>query len=583
MLFTLGHGQHVLIDTGAAPPGATGTAPNDVVPLDSVLEAEIGDTRSRLVPAAVGGGSFAFYFADAPALPEDPTLPDRLDDVAEAMVEAASDPEAQNSTIPPIFTYFGQFVDHDITANTDRESVLSQIDGVIIPVDRSDVVAGLFNLRDGSLQLDSIYGDTVGQGPFATKLAGLMRHPTSKAKMRLAIPVDTPGQVPPFPKGPDDNAADLLRLGFLIGRGDVKQADLDALPADLRETFVNPDGTPNLERAIIGDARNDENLLVAQLHMSMLRFHNKLVDATGSFDGARRLMRWHYQWLLVNQYLRTICDTAVVDDVVAREAPLYGEFFAAHGTAGSAQMPLPLEFSVAAFRFGHSMIRSAYDHNRFFGEAVPGDQNLLPEASFELLFAFTGNGKMNNQAPRLPRNWVIEWDRFVRTDPTKPMHAARRIDTHLAPPLADMNNEPTGVFKHLAKRNLRRGYRLSIPTAQACIASLAAGTHPGLTPLSRTELTSGDAGAALDAAGLADATPLWFYVLKEAEVRANGQHLGPLGSVLVAETLVGLVANDPTSFWRGGAGGSRWSPDAAGLAGGPIDSLEAMLRFAGML
>jgi hypothetical protein len=551
--------------------------------MDSVLEPNAGGARPGLAPTADPGGPFAYYFADAESLPKDAALPDRLDTVAAAMVEDAGDAEPQNSKIPPIFTYLGQFVDHDITANTDRESALSQIDGMIAPVPRTDVVAGLLNLRDGSLRLDSVYGDTVGQGPFATKLAGLMRHPVSKAKMRLAIPAATPGEVPPFPKGPGDEAADLLRLGFLVARGDVTQADLDALPADLRETFVNPDGTPNAERAIIGDARNDENLLVAQLHMSMLRFHNRLVDAGNSFDDARRLMRWHYQWLIVNRYLPTVCDPAVVDDIVAREAPLYADFFARHGTAGSGQMPLPLEFSVAAFRFGHSMIRGAYDHNRFFGEAVPGDRNILPEASFQLLFEFTGNGKMRGQGGKLPRNWVIEWGRFVRTDPTKPRHAARKIDTHLAPPLADMVNEPSGVFKHLAKRNLRRGYRLSLPTAQACVSALAAGAHPGLTPLTRAELTSGAAGAALDAAGLADATPLWFYVLKEAEIRAAGAHLGPLGSVLVAETLIGLVVKDPTSYWNAGPGGSRWSPDDAGLAGGPIDSIEAMLRFAGML
>jgi len=170
------------------------------------------------------------------------------------MTEATGDPQEQNSKIPPFFTYLGQFIDHDITANTDRDSSLSQIVGPITPVARAQVTAGLFNLRDGSLRLDSVYGDTIGQGPFATKLAGLMRHPTSRDKMRLAIPAASPG-LPPFPVAGDD-AADLPRLGMLVDRGDITQAELDALSDDLKESFLNPDGTPNAERAIIGDARN---------------------------------------------------------------------------------------------------------------------------------------------------------------------------------------------------------------------------------------------------------------------------------------------------------------------------------------
>lgn len=591
MLFTLGHGQHIVIDTGAAPlnldaeetQGAEAT--NDVVPYDAVMEASGSDDLPQLdatSPAAGAGGPFAYYFDYADALPGDPSMPGKLDALADAMVEAPGDPAAQNSAVPPIFTYLGQFIDHDITATADRDSQLSVIDGPITPIDRATVQAGLMNLRDGSLRLDSLYGDTVGQGPFAAKLSGLMRHPTATGKMRLAVPSPTGAQIPPFPSG-GDNAADLLRLGFLVDRGDITQAELDALSPDLRANFVNGDGTPNRERAIIGDARNDENLLVAQLHMSFLRFHNKLVDAAGGFEDGRELTRWHYQWLVVNSYLRTICDPAILDDVLDREAPLYSEFFARHGTQGSAQLPMPLEFSVAAYRFGHSMIRGIYDHNRFFGTPEGPVPGILPEAKFELLFAFTGNGKMDGRAERLPRNWVIEWNRFTQIDAAHPTRSARRIDTQLAPPLANMSNEAAGVFKHLAKRNLRRGYRLSLPTGQACVAALAAGHYPSITPLSQADLTSGATGAALDAAGLANATPLWFYILKEAEVAADGQHLGPLGSILVADTLVGLIVKDPMSYWNANGQGQPWAPDDAGLPGGAVDSLTDMLRFAGMM
>lgn len=503
-------------------------------------------------------------------------MPAKLDALGAAMTEEDGDPSDHNSRIPPVFTYFGQFVDHDITANTDRESDLSQIDGAISAVPRAKVEEGLSNLRDGSLRLDSIYGDTIGQGDFAKKLAHLMRHPQHNAKMRLAFPEQTAG--PPLPK---DKAADLFRLGFLVRRGDVTKTELEDLDIELKKSFLGDDGKPKAEVAIIGDARNDENLLVAQLHMSLLRFHNKLVDVVGDFEEARKLVRWHYQWLILHEYLPAICDPAVVADVLARKAPLYADFFAKHATFGSARMPLPLEFSVAAFRFGHSMVRVSYDHNRFFGEAVEGSDQKLTEAPFELLFAFTGNGKMNGQGPQLPHNWVIEWERFIKIDPSRPKRAARRIDTRLAPPLSDLNNEPSGVFKHLAQRNLRRGYRLSLPTAQGCVSALTATYDiPGLT---EDELKSGTSGKALEANGLLTATPLWFYVLKEAEVRADGQHLGPLGSVLVADTLAGLVIQDPKSCWHGGADGSPWSPKDAQLKSGPITSFEELLKFAGML
>ncbi|MET0439490.1 MAG: heme peroxidase family protein [Devosia sp.] len=580
MLFTFGHGQTIVVDTGPVPAGIgiAAAGQGDVIPLDAVVEtaARPGAIAAAIAPA---GGTFAYYFPGAATIPENSGTPDALDAIANAMIEEDNDPVAQNSTIPPIFTYLGQFIDHDITAGTDRDSTLSVIAGPIVPIPQTDVEAGLFNLRDGSLRLDSVYGDTIGQGPFATKLSKLMRHPTLTHKMRLAIPAPT--DAPPLPAEPD-RAADLPRLGFLVERGDITQAELDALSPELKKTFLNPDGTPYEERAIIGDGRNDENLLVAQLHMSMLRFHNKLVDAVGDFEAARKLMRWHYQWLIVNEYLPTVCDPAIVADVVARKAPLYAEFFAAHGAEGSTQLPLPLEFSVAAFRFGHSMIRGSYDHNRFFGEPVPGSNNIIDSADFGLLFDFTGNGKMKGTGIKLPHNWVIEWERFVAIDPTRPRRAARKIDTHLAPPLKDMVNEDPGVFKHLAQRNLRRGYRLSLPTAQACIAALAGGHYPTMAAISNADLISGQSGQKLDAAGLAYATPLWFYVLKEAEVAAGGQHLGPLGSVLVADTLLGLIVQDKQSYWHGGANGTPWSPTDAGLAQ-PVDSLKAMLRFAGML
>ena len=620
MLFTLGHGQHIVVDAPPAPAlrvldRAREADPmlhnNGVIPLGAVIDAPAVETLARrtdFVAAAdtpvapPPGGPFAYYFANAPTAPHTADAEARLDALAEAMVEDPGDPAAQDSGIPPVFTYFGQFIDHDITANTDRESAPSVIDSPdLTPLPRGQVMSQLLNLRNGALDLDSLYGDGPGQGEFSRKLAGLMRHPTFAGKMRLGIGTANDANRPPLPADP---AADLLRLGRILGPDPVRQiseAELQALPPALKQAFVNPDGTPLIQRAIIGDARNDENLIVAQLHCAMLRFHNTVVDygtskgvpANEVFEWARRRVRWHYQWLIVNAYLPAVCDPFVVAKVRAARAPLYAAFHAQHAGATGRRMPLPLEFSVAAFRFGHSMVRAQYDHNRFFGRAEGGSTPFLPRAPFSLLFTFTGNGHppmpdaLHPPAilPSLPNNWIIEWARFVEKDAALADRSARKIDTHLSPPLADLTNEAAGVFKHLAKRNLRRGHLLNLPVAQDCIAAVNARYDGLVTPLDEATLTSGKTGDAIRDGGFATATPLWFYILKEAETLGGGRHLGPLGSVLVAETLIGLVIKDPKSYWhRLGPQGNRWRPEDGAKPGGHVvNSIPAFLRSAGML
>ena len=598
MLFSLSHGTRIVQDAAVPQPAALEAARAggaavlenpaaqlerlDVKPLSAVVDGatDLGPEAGSLRSMSTAPGAFRYLFRDAPGLPESPATLAALDQLADSMATEVTGPG--DASLAPILTYFGQFIDHDITANTDREvATISEIAGDIAPMDRVQVEDKLDNLREGTLALDSLYGDSPGQGAFATKLAGLMRHPTFTDKMRLGVTADSGDGRPPLPADP---AADLLRLGFLMDRGDITAAELNALPADLRANFVDADG-PIRTRAIIGDGRNDENLLVAQLHVAFLRLHNRMVDLGNDFEEARRLTRFHYQWLVLNAFLPSICAGDVVDEVLATGAPLYAEFLADNPPADPAKMPMPLEFSVAGFRFGHSMVRGGYDHNRFFGRAVAGSNQILPFASFVQLFEFTGSGKMPSPLtadPKtsLPGNWVIEWDRFVHAE--TPLRSARRIDTHLAPPLDDMINQPAdpAVMKRLASRNLRRGYRLNIPSAQGVIEAInATGLYRPIPVLTPEQVSEGR--DFLTAPGLDAATPLWFYVLREAEL-VGGNHLGALGSHLVANTLIGLVVNDAGSYWNAKIGGHRWSPHLF-QPSQPIDSLKAMLRFTGLL
>ncbi|MEM9012878.1 MAG: heme peroxidase family protein [Pseudomonadota bacterium] len=546
------------------------------------------------LPTGTEGGPFGYFFPDAPSAP--PGMTDALDALASAMVDHA-DVDDGNSDVPAAYTYFGQFIDHDVTANTDRETDFSSVEGEeIIPAHRSDVTAAVRNLRTGRLELDSLYGDRTLPDPYVQRFAAMLRHPTLPAKMWLGTLEDQGFGRPPLPADP---AADLLRLDRVIQdpHQQITPAEIRALPPSMREAFVRDDGSLRVQRAIIGDSRNDENLAVAQFHVGMLRFHNKVVDTIGdqggpeaTFTAAQTVVRWTYQWLVVNDYLPRMCGEAVVHDVLVTGAPLYSDFAQRMGSHG-AHAPLPLEFSVAAFRFGHTLVRPSYDWSRLFGRPEGSAAPLAPRASFADLFRFTGNGGLpmavenGVSTSRLPAQWPIEWARFVDENVETPDRFTRRFDTRLAPDLGDMFNEggvQGDVLRVLARRNLRRGYRLNLPTAQDCIAGVQERVGVELPALGSDVLTSGDTGVIVAGGGLLSRTPLWFYVLKEAEAQENGLRLGPLGARLVAETLIGLIQTDPCSYWNApGSDSGRWQPVDGPT--GELAVLADLLRFAELI
>ena len=554
------------------PPATTEGHGHVLAAISHGTDVPAGEVARAGAPAAAADASPFDYLLDdlaaawpAHHLPTDhpAAVVAALEALGSAMVEdppVGPDPLAQpdNSTIPPIYTYWGQFIDHDLTANTDRDSAVSDITASpFVPRDPAFVRANLANLRQPRLDLDSLYGDGPTFDP---------AHPTEAAALY-------------------DGAKFVLgEISLVADPGKPAIAGAPVVAAGDLAHDLPRDGTT----ARIADARNDENLVIAQLHVSFLRFHNAVVDwvaahehpsggVRGLFRRARRLVRWHYQWLVVNDFLRTVARTGVADHVLYTDEPVYER------RAGRAYMPL--EHSVAAYRFGHSMVRGFYDYNRNFGR--PGT-NVLPNAPFGLLFAFTGKASppFFGATQTLPFNWVVEWDRFVDRGSSVHDHFARRIDTRLAPALRDLSNEGAGaappvarILRRLATRNLLRGYLLGIPTGQAVAAAF------GATPLTAAELQSGNSvllNEALADGGFLERTPLWFYVLKEAEVQANGSSLGEVGSRIVCETIIGQVREDPSSYLNVDQG---WAPaDGVRLPNGDaIVSIADLLRFAGTL
>lgn len=540
--------------------------------------------------------SFDYYFPNAPEQTADPKHLAALDALGLAMIE--QDPiNGANAALPAVLTYFGQFIDHDITAGTDRDGADEQIDDPdLAPRKRSDVRGQKKNMRSGRLDLDSLYGglpNGIAQDPadqaFLKKLEQAMRSQTFLGQMRVAFyDADTPDTGVPFPP---DRAGDVLRLGALMGGSAplITPAEIAGLSSGLQKMFTKADQSePNPTRAIIGDGRNDENLIVAQFHLVFLRLHNRLVQnrpaeipRTEAFEWARQRTRWIYQWLVVNYYLRELCPADLLDSFLSAGPGLYNSFRTASGCDDDV-LPLPIEFSAAAFRFGHSMVRDAYDWNTFFGTETTHTP-LLPNAPFNLLFAFTGGGELGRRGTdQLPANWGADWRRMIfGANGIDPSETARKIDTHLALELAKLpDGTVNSVLADLARRNLRRGHLLNLPSAQVAAHEL------GIVALTASELGSGDLGDVLKDGDLLEETPLWYYVLREAEVRENGERLGPLGATLVAQTLLGLVVNDDKSYWhqRGNDPDGRWSPADLSIDGLPdLSSLEAVMKFTDLM
>ena len=426
--------------------------------------------------------------------------------------------DGEESGIPALYTYFGQFIDHDIT-----------FDPMTMLIQHNDPDA-ITDFRTPALDLDNVYGRGPGDQPYLY-----------------------------------DGDKKFL-LGDKLGNG----------APDLPRNNANP------ARALIGDPRNDENSIVSQFQALMLRFHNRVVDEhpTLDFPSLQRIVRWHYQWVVIHDFLPRIISASVLealktDGKYDREKLKFYHW--------KSDPFMPVEFAVAAYRLGHSMIRPGYRLN-------DDDSTLLPIFPIPPTVqgapaAGISPGLTGFQA--MATNRGIDWGRFI--DIGKPRVYGGDPDT-VSPPTADMKNRlqfayridtsvvtPLSVLpasvaedqpRSLAQRNLLRGFELGLPTGQNVARAMGAKVlgddeiiigkavdNPGkddvIGPLSKlTELSA-----------FWGKCPLWTYILAEAAtariavsipvdppIDVVTPQLGEVGGRIVAEVFLGMLFGDNDSF-----------------------------------
>jgi hypothetical protein len=309
---------------------------------------------------------------------------------------------------------------------------------------------------------------------------------------------------------------------FLFQRED--SAKLLTSP-DGRDVQRNAEGT-----AVIGDPRNDSHVLMSQMQLAFIRAHNAFVDrvrARGTpdalaFETAARELRWHYQTAVLSEFLPRLIGAPLLDTLI-REGR---RFYRPEGDAF-----IPLEFADAAYRYGHSQIRNFYALN----------DDVMHVRVFPDLIGFRPT----------PPELTIDWSRLFDVDGRPPAQRAKKMDGRLvssliALPTIITGDAPVQEFHSLAVRDLERGQGVGLPSGES--VARAMGEPP---------LTAGEVGTA--AVGWQRETPLWYYILREADVRGSGDRLGAVGGRIVGEVLLGLLDLDPGSVRHAPA---DWRPSA---------------------
>ena len=469
----------------------------------------VGDPRGSGIIAKLGRlreARFGTMFKSLPAFAPDDTL---LAGLAAVMTEDRGTLDdiipdyLDNPDMPSGYIYLGQFIDHDMTRDTTPLSLQN-----------SDPHA-LTNFDTPSFDLGSVYGN----GPAAN---------------------------------PELYEADGKHLKLVTNAYGVRDLPRNAAGA-----------------AFVGDPRNDENLIISQMQQAFILLHNRFLDkeAKGNFAAAQQLTRWHFQWVIVHDFLPRVVGQPLLDSMIKTVAKRIFADLRFYRPGNLLKPMMPVEYSAAAYRWGHSGIRPEYEMHD-----SPG---LSPNPA--VLPIFNGDPDpvhsrdLRGSRP-LYAEATVDWNYFFDIPglaSPDDRNMARMIDTQVARPLLSL---PDSVVAHtpdailaLAERNLLRGKRLGLPCGQDVAAAMKATLPTMPAPLSNTDL------------GLVDAAwggkaPLWYYILKEAEL-GGGRRLGAVGGRIVAEVILGLLQFDRLSYWNAAV---PFTP-----VGGPNFTMGHLLALAG--
>lgn len=425
-----------------------------------------------------------------------------------------------DSRIPAGYTYFGQFIAHDVSFDSSKGIPSGCVEPAQIANDRSE-----------GLVLASIYG----QGPESPD-----RHLFA-----------------------DDGVS--LRLGRERRSNRMRGHDL---PRD--ETG----------RAIIADERNDETVAIAQTQVCLMAFHNRVAEFLKArakaepvrFSDVRKMVVQHLQSAVLHDYLWRLVPDEIYFDVVNNGRKL----FHPHGLKRGDRVELPVEFTHAAFRFGHSMVRAQYRWNKTI--------------AFSTLEQFLQNTARNggNEFQQLHPDWVVDWRNFLDfsgiagIEARKDINFARKIDTALTDLLAGL---PEGERAHgeppnLATRDLLRGRSVKLPTGQEAARQCHRdfGVYVGqLVAGDFANINNENLKSVLRQHGFDQQTPLWLYILAEAELEQVGERLGRLGGRVVMEVLHAVLEASDLSI----LGSQDWRPVLPSHRSDRFD-LPDLVAFSGM-
>ena len=420
-------------------------------------------------------------------------------------------------------TFIGQFLDHDMTFDlTSRLAVVT--DPLASP-----------NERTPAFDLDSVYGG----GPL----------------------VDQDLYVVQNPRGRERPTKLRIESGGLF----------EDLPRDGEKT------------AIIADPRNDENLMIAGLQAAIILFHNRAVDLVRDrdrhlsseevFERARQLTTWHYQWMIVHEFLPLFIGQPLANDILRNGRQFY------RPQVGF----IPVEFQGAAYRFGHTLVRPSYRAN------LAGDENGTP--FFGMIFDQNGEGEsdpIDLRGGARARRRFVGWQTFFDFGPTftdgpgNPNPAIRPnklIDSKISSPLFDL---PVGAIAG----GVRRGDPVSLPQRNL-LRQITWGMPSGqsIAKLMRVPVVPPDDEVLRDLKeyhlNLEESTPLWLYVLREGRVfGSEGRHLGPVGGRIVGEVFIGLLELDRDSYFSQ-RGWRPTLPTRSGRVTGDFRMVD-FLTFAGV-